>query len=213
MYGGNMLNTKLKNGTVVKLEQLTEYPWNGKITITIKENTIDPVQLHLRIPGWCKSYAVKINGRVPEVPSRKGADGYVVFGGRWSAGEKIELMLDMPVTLLESNPLVEATKNQVTVKRGPVVYCLESADLPQENIFNVLIPATIKLQSVPMKIDIGNVMALTGEAKILQSSNWKNTLYKEVSTATKPVKIKLIPYYAWANRGQTDMTVWMPVVR
>lgn len=109
----------------------------------------------------------------------------------------IELILDMPVTLLESNPLVETTKNQVTVKRGPVVYCLESTDLPRENIFDVLIPATIKLQPIPMKVDIGNVMVLTGDAKILQSSNWKNTLYKEVSTATKPVKIKLIPYYAW----------------
>ena len=162
---------------------------------------------------WCKSYTVKINGKVPEVPSRKRADGYVVFGGRWSAGEKIELVLEMPVTLLESNPLVEATKNQVTVKRGPVVYCLESTDLPKENIFDVLIPATIKLKPVPMKVDIGTIMALTGDAKILQSSNRKNTLYKEVSTATKPVKIKLIPYYAWANRGQTDMTVWMPVGR
>jgi hypothetical protein len=213
MYGGNILNTELHDGTKLKLEQTTNYPWDGKITITIKENTIVPVQLHLRIPGWCKNYSVKINGRVPEVPSGKDADGYVVFGGRWSAGEKIELMLDMSVTLLESNPLVEATKSQVTVKRGPIVYCLESADLPNENVFNVMIPSSIKLQLVPMKIDIGNVMALTGEAKILQSNNWNNTLYKEVSTATKPVKIKLIPYYAWANRGQTDMTVWMPVMR
>jgi DUF1680 family protein len=115
--------------------------------------------------------------------------------------------------LLESNPLVEANKNQVTVKRGPVVYCLESADLPQQNVFDVMIPASIQLQPVAMKIDIGNVMALTGEAKILQNTNWKNTLYKEVNTKTIPVKIKLIPYYAWANRGEGDMTVWMPVIR
>jgi len=213
MYGGNVLNTKLKNGSILKLEQVTEYPWDGKITITIKENTINPVQIHLRIPGWCKNYSIKINGRVPEVPSKQRADGYAVFGGRWSSGEKIELVLDMPATLLESNPLVEETKNQVAVKRGPVVYCLESADLPQANIFNVMIPASIKLQPVPMKVDIGNTMALTGEARLLQNTNWKNTLYKEVNTTTQPVKIKLIPYYAWANRGQTDMTVWMPLLR
>jgi uncharacterized protein len=109
--------------------------------------------------------------------------------------------------------LVESSRNQVTVKRGPIVYCLESADLPNQNVFNVMIPANIKLQPVPMKIDIGSVMALTGEAKILQKTNWKNTLYKEVNTRISPVKIKLIPYYAWANRGQTDMTVWMPVIR
>ena len=56
-------------------------------------------------------------------------------------------------------------------------------------------------------------MALTGEAKLLQSGSWKNTLYKEVNTNYKPVKIKLIPYYAWANRGKTDMTVWMNLMR
>jgi DUF1680 family protein len=66
---------------------------------------------------------------------------------------------------------------------------------------------------MPMKIDIGNVMALTGEARILQKTDWKNKLYREVNTISTPIKIKLIPYYAWANRGQTDMTVWMPVMR
>ena len=55
-------------------------------------------------------------------------------------------------------------------------------------------------------------MALAGEAKLLQNNNWKNTLYKELNTVMKPVKIKLIPYYAWANRGRTDMTVWMPIM-
>ncbi|GAB2823863.1 glycoside hydrolase family 127 protein [Ferruginibacter profundus] len=213
MYGGNVLNTVLHDGTALQLEQVTNYPWDGKVTITIKENTANPVQIHLRIPGWCKNYSVTINGKVPEVPAGRRADGYAVFGGRWRKGEKIELVLDMPVTLLESNPLVEASRNQVTVKRGPVVYCLESADLPGQNVFNVMIPSAIKLQAVPMKIDGGNVMALTGTASVLQNSNWKNTLYKEVNTKTTPVKIKLIPYYAWANRGQTDMTVWMPLVR
>lgn len=211
MYGGNILNTKLHDGTKLKLEQTTNYPWDGKITITIKETTPQVTNIYLRIPAWCKSYNLKINNFIPLVKNMD--KGYVIAGRQWKAGDKIELVLNMPVTLLESNPLVEATKNQVTVKRGPVVYCLESADLPNENVFNVMIPASIKLQPVPMKIDIGNVIALTGEASVLQNSNWKNMLYKEVNTKTIPVKIKLIPYYAWANRGQTDMTVWMPLLR
>jgi uncharacterized protein len=211
MYGGNILNTELHDGTKLKLEQTTSYPWDGKITVTIKEATKDIVNIYLRIPGWNKGYTLKINNAFPKV--RDIENGYVIAGRQWKAGDKIELELNMPATLLESNPLVEETKNQVTVKRGPIVYCLESPDLPQQNIFNVLIPAAIKLQPVPMKIDNGNVMALTGEAKILQNSNWKNMLYKEVNTNTTAIKIKLIPYYAWANRGQTDMTVWMPVMR
>jgi len=76
-----------------------------------------------------------------------------------------------------------------------------------------MIPASMKLLPAQMKVDNGNVMALTGEARLLQSNNWKNKLYKEVNTTVKPVKIKLIPYYAWANRGKTDMTVWMPLMR
>ena len=211
MYGGNELRTKLKDGSVIALTQETIYPWNGKIVFTIKEAPDKSVNLHFRIPGWCKTYQLKINDKVPLTYLKR--NGYRIFGTRWKAGDKIELVLNMPSTLLESNPLVEETKNQVAVKRGPVVYCLESADLPGANVFDVMIPASMKLLPAQMKVDNGNVMALTGEARLLQSNNWKNKLYKEVNTTVKPVKIKLIPYYAWANRGKTDMTVWMPLMR
>ncbi|MFI5131481.1 MAG: glycoside hydrolase family 127 protein, partial [Chitinophagales bacterium] len=211
MYGGNVLSTKLKDGSSIKLEQVTNYPWDGKITITVREATHNPVNIFLRIPGWCKLYQLRINGKVFKESIRR--EGFLVAGRSWNSGDKIELILNMPATLIESNPLVEETRNQVAVKRGPIVYCLESSDLPQQNVFDVMIPSVIKFQAAPMKIDNGNVMSLTGEARSLQNNTWKNTLYKEVNTTTKPVKIKLIPYYAWANRGQTDMTVWMPLMR
>lgn len=209
MYGGNVLKTELHDGAKLTLEQVTNYPWDGKITITLKELSTASEKIRFRIPGWCKGYSVIFNGKGKEV--YKVVDGYI--SRMMKKGDRIELILDMPATLLESNPLVEETKNQVAVKRGPIVYCLESADLPNQNVFDVLIPSSIKLQPTPMKIDIGNVMALTGEARVLQKTDWKNKLYKEVNTASTPIKIKLIPYYAWANRGQTDMTVWMPLMR
>jgi DUF1680 family protein len=211
MYGGNTLATELHDGTKIKLEQTTNYPWDGKIVITIKEATDKPVKIFLRIPEWSKSYTLKINNTFPKVRDRDG--GFVIVGRKWSAGDKIELVFDMLATLIESNPLVEETRNQVTVKRGPVVYCLESSDLPQQKIFDVVIPSNIKLQPVAMKIADGNVMALTGEARLLDQNQWNNTLYKEVNTKLKPINIKLIPYYAWANRGKTDMTVWLPLMR
>jgi DUF1680 family protein len=211
MYGGNVLNTELKDGTKIKLEQTTNYPWDGKIVITIKEATDKPVNIFLRIPGWSKGYTISINGSYPKVRDTDG--GFVIAARKWNAGDKIELNFEMPATLIESNPMVEETRNRVTVKRGPVVYCLESADLSNQNVFDVVIPSTIKLQPVPMKIADGNVMALTGQAKLLQNTNWKNSLYKELNTNTKPVTIKLIPYYAWANRGKTDMMVWLNVQR
>lgn len=211
MYGGNTLTTELHDGTKIKLEQTTNYPWDGKIVITIKEATDKPVNIFLRVPGWCKGYSFSINGSYPKVKDME--DGYVIAGRKWKKGDKIELNLNMPATLIESNPLVEETRNQVTVKRGPIVYCLESADLPQQKVFDVVIPANIKLQPVAMKIDNGNMMALTGEARLVEQNQWNNTLYKEVNTKLKPVTIKLIPYYAWANRGKSDMTVWLPLMR
>ena len=211
MYGGNLLNTELHDGTKLKLEQTTNYPWDGKIVITIKESTTKPVNIYLRIPGWARGYSLKIQNSVPKI--RDTEHGYVIAGRKWNAGDKIELIFDMPATLIESNPMVEETRNQVTVKRGPIVYCLESADLPNQSVFDVVIPSSMKFQPVPMKISNGEIMGLTGDAKLLQDSNWKNRLYREVNTSLKPIRIKLIPYYAWANRGKTDMTVWMPIAR
>jgi DUF1680 family protein len=211
MYGGNTLNTQMHDGSKLKLEQTTNYPWDGKIVIAINEIATKSTSIFLRIPGWCKNAGIKINGQAVLQPVQ--LNGYNELKRSWKAGDRIELILDMPAALLESNPLVEETKNRVAVKRGPVVYCLESADLPGQSVFDVVVPATIKFHPVAMKIGNGEVMALIGEARLLQNNNWKNTLYKEINTTVKPVKIKLIPYYAWANRGNTDMSVWLNLQR
>ncbi|MEO8406706.1 MAG: glycoside hydrolase family 127 protein, partial [Chitinophagaceae bacterium] len=211
MYGGNILTTKLRNGNAVKLEQQTDYPWDGHITINIKETASKEFAIYLRIPDWCNQYVWKVNG-VTQGKNLKDNTGYVRVQRSWKAGDKIELVLNMPATLIESNPLVEETRNQVTVKRGPVVYCLESPDI-KENVFDIAIPATIKFSPQSMTIDKGRVMSLVGEARLLPKNDWNDVLYKQVDPTTQPVRIKLIPYYAWANRGKSDMTVWMPLIR
>lgn len=212
LYGGNKLSTKLKDGSAIQLEQTTNYPWDGNIAITIQQAPTNATTIYVRIPNWCSHATIKVNGKAMQqilAPS-----SYQAIQRTWKAGDIIELILDMPATLIESNPLVEETRNQVTVKRGPIVYCLESADLlPKQNVFSITIPSNIKFAAKPMKIGIGSVVYLEGEAKLLQNNSWKNTLYQPLNTATQPIKIKLIPYYAWANRGQTDMTVWMPLAR
>ena len=91
MYGGNTLSTRLKDGSAIKLEQTTNYPWDGKIVINIKELSTKSTKIYLRIPGWCKKYQLKYNGQVPEIREEK--DGYISSNIR--NGDKIELMLDM----------------------------------------------------------------------------------------------------------------------
>jgi len=210
LYGGSEMTTTLRNGRSIKLKQETNYPWDGRIRITVDGLPPGHFAVRVRIPGWCKQFRLKASGSKYYTMD----NGYAVVERKWN-GSKDEVILDMdmPAVLLETHYLVEETRNQVAVKRGPVVYCLESADLPANGkIFDIALPANIRLKPQPMQVDKGNLVALTGTGQLLQNSTPDN-LYHEISTKTKPISIKLIPYYAWANRGNTDMTVWMPVIR
>jgi DUF1680 family protein len=121
----------------------------------------------------------------------------------------------MKTKLMESNPLVEESRNMVAVKRGPVVYCLESTDLPKdEKVADIMLPASIQFTPQPINISGSEVMSLTGKAECrVNNNNWQNRLYQEFSNKTKETTIQLIPYYTWANRGHSEMSVWLPVAR
>lgn len=208
IYSGNRLKTTWREGGDVQLTQQTDYPWEGRVVLTIQKAPA-AMPIHLRVPGWCKTAVVKYAGTAQNVSGGQ----YIRLAGNWKPGDKIELILEMPVQLMESNPLVEETRNQVAVKRGPVVYCLESPDYKEGKIATVLIPAGIKWNLVPASVGRAKLRALTGTAKTVAGGNWAHRLYQEVEKEPKPVAIKLIPYYAWANRGQSDMRVWLPLMR
>jgi DUF1680 family protein len=210
LYGASSLSTHLKNGAVLKLSQQTDYPWDGRISLTLQTAPAAPFSVFLRIPGWSRNARVMVNGKPADANVTPGQ--YAVVHRSWKAGDVISLRLPMPVTQMESNPLVEETRNQVAVKRGPIVYCLESADLPKgTNLFNIVLPAQAKLQPVPMKIDNSSLVGLTGTALLRKDTGWENTLYREAAVNdTHPVRVTFIPYYAWGNRGVSDMTVWVP---
>ncbi|MBZ4188032.1 aceric acid hydrolase [Niabella beijingensis] len=208
IYSGNQLKTKWRDGSAVTLTQQSNYPWDGNVTITVQKAPA-AMPIHLRIPAWCKTAVIKYNG----IAQRVTGGQYIGLDKNWKTGDKIELILEMPVQLMESNPLVEETRNQVAVKRGPVVYCLESPDYIGGAITQVLIPSGIKWSPVPVTLARATFMALTGTARRIPNENWKHTLYREVNREQQPVMVKLIPYYAWANRGPSDMRVWLPLVR
>lgn len=210
LYGGNTLSTHMKDGAALKLSQQTNYPWDGKITLTLEAAPATAFTVFLRIPGWSKNARVLVNGKPAGVDIRSGQ--YAALHRSWKAGDVITLHLPMPVTLMESNPLVEETRNQVAVKRGPIVYCLESADLPKgANLFDIVLPGEAKLQPVPMNIDNNNLVGLSGTVLLRKDTGWTNVLYREAAVNdTRPVKVTFIPYFAWGNRGLSDMAVWVP---
>ena len=211
LYGGNRLSTVF-NGEPIKLMQETSYPWDETINVTVEAAPSKNFSIFLRIPGWCNQAKLSINGK--EYETRLTAGQYVEINRTWKKDDKIKLVLTMPVKLMEANPLVEETRNQVAVKRGPVVYCMESSDLGRNKIFDIGIPASIVL--TPEQITIGNsrTVSLVGRARLIHRGDWSNELYKEISkTSDESIAVRLIPYYAWGNRGFGDMQVWMPVIR
>jgi uncharacterized protein len=210
LYGGNTRNTKLKDGSALKITEETNYPWDGNIKLTINQASAKPFSVFMRIPGWANTARILVNGKPFNGKITSGE--YAEVKGNWKAGDKIELMLPMEAKLIEANPLVEETRGQVTVKRGPIVYCLESVDLPKnQNVFSLALPVKATFKPKMIKIVNSDIMELEGNAEVIEKNDWKDKLYKEVSQKEPvTVPIKLVPYYAWGNRGHAEMTVWMP---
>lgn len=212
LYGSNVLNTKLADGSEIKLVQQSNYPWNGLVKITIDEATKKSFSMMLRIPRWVKQATLKVNGVM--VAGQLNPGSYFDLNRAWKKGDVIELNLPMHPHLLEANPFVEETRNQVAVQRGPLMYCMEAVDLPRGVQFSeVKIPTNIELKPRFDKNLLAGVTVLEGEAERVKQKDWTNQLYRFISS-DKPEKItiRLIPYYAWSNRGKTDMTVWLPAI-
>lgn len=216
LYGANNLQTELPGTGVVSLKQETDYPWDGAVKITVTEapkpRKKKAFSLYFRVPEWCQNATLTVNGEV--VQGEWKANTYAEVNRIWKAGDEVQWVMDMPVRLLEAHPLAEEIRNQVVVKRGPLVYCLESMDIEGgKRIDDVLIPTDIQLTPKKITIEGSPIMALEGKARLADNASWEGVLYREVGKSDKQVNIRLIPYYAWGNRGKGEMTVWMPLAR
>jgi hypothetical protein len=214
LYGASLLDTRLPNGAKVVLEQDTDYPWDGCVRIVLRATEVDNFALMLRIPGWANNAAVMVNNEIIDIEAKPGE--YCEISQKWSTGDTIEIEFPMAVRLLEANPFVEETLNQVAIQRGPVVYCLESADLPEQvGVLDIHIPADIELKPrIDTQLLGERVTVLEGQAKRLAQGNWSRKLYRTLhAPKTEEINIRLIPYYVWGNRTEGEMTVWMPLLR
>ncbi len=211
LYGSNVLDTEFSDGSKIKLIQKTEYPWGGTIRISVKEAPGREFSVFLRIPDWANGSSVAVNGNLIDNNLKPGQ--YSELKRTWSVGDVVKLVLPMPVQLIEANPLVEENRNQVAVKRGPVVYCLESVDLPKGvRLSEVVIPRDIRLRARFDRDFLGGTAVVEGQAEVFESGDWSNRLYRQMSRGEpKMADMRLIPYYAWGNRGKSEMTVWLPV--
>ncbi|HMP82252.1 MAG TPA: glycoside hydrolase family 127 protein [Verrucomicrobiota bacterium] len=231
LYGASELETDVPGAGKVKLAQETEFPWNGRIRIKVLAAPDKEFALKLRIPGWAKDAQVRINlqpavsveRRPPArpystTPQRTGSETsapatYHELCRIWKPGDIVDFDLCMDTVLIEANPLVEETLGQVAVKRGPIVYCLESPDLPAGvRVGDVVIPSDATFLARYDQRLFDGVVVLDATLLAKTETAWNGQLYREFHVPTfRPVKTKLIPYSLWANRGKSEMSVWLPL--
>lgn len=213
LYGDNELDTQYDKKRVLKVTQRTGYPYDGKVVLTLDQVPVKTdYTVNMRVPSWCDSATLSVNGEPLNVKITP--DTYIPITRKWKNGDVITFDMDMPVKLLESNPLVEETRNHVAVKRGPIVYCLESIDIEGgKKLDDVLIPADAKFEVTDLTIDGSKMKALETTARLINGDDWTGKLYRPIAAADQTAKIKLIPYYAWGNRDKAEMTVWIPLAR
>jgi hypothetical protein len=237
LYGGSKLSVQLPSGAV-RLSQVTDYPWDGHVRITIDECPAVAFTLRLRVPGWCEGATMSVNGRRLDGLQPSGA--YVAVQRTWQAGDMVELSLPMPVRLMESHPAVAANRNRVAVMRGPLLYCVEAplaADGERIWRDGIYFPEHTTVTPRFKKDFLGGLTVLRLEAlteigkeqfvndvgsksaPAADSRSWDGVLYRPLAARPLPqpvtgtVQLDLIPYYAWANRGEAFMQVWTPLAR
>ncbi len=206
-YGGSRIDLA---GGILSLSEQSDYPWDERITFTVTATSDGGVPVHVRIPGWSQDAVLTVNGEAQEA-SAPGT--YTRIDRSWAVGDVIELTLPMPVRVLRGHRLAEEITNQVAVRRGPVVYALESSDLPND----VMLEQAAFRRGAAFRTardEISGVMLTTLETELVVIPDAaEGPLYDDIDEAAlRTAPVRLIPYFAWGNRGKSEMSVWLPVV-
>ena len=212
------------DGKDVTLEEATNYPWDGDISIKVLKNKAKAFNMLIRIPGWVlnevvpsdlytfsddifSTYEVTVNGQRVDGELQ---NGYLVINRNWKKGDVVNIHFDMPVRTVVANPRVADDRGRVAVERGPLVYCTEWADNQGVNPHHLLLPRQPKFEVMPAYSILnteGNnkyfdVTAIAAQAQDVHVD-------RDGRIAAKDVSVKLIPYYAWNHRGAGKMDVWL----
>jgi hypothetical protein len=207
------MNWHLHDGTALKVQQTTNYPWSGEVKMIVSPASPSEFVMYVRIPGWSTKNTVKVNGK--EFAGAKAGE-YLAIRRKWTANDTIDLNFDMTTHLLKANPAVTEDRGRVAFQRGPIVFCMEHLDQPDHTSGMNLAGYTIQNQGEttahyePSLLD--GVMVLSHPATVSKTAT-DTALYFPASTPKppeSPTTVKLIPYYAWANRESASMQVWIP---
>ena len=202
----------------VRLTQQNNYPWAGdlKFTVDPARPTAD-FDLLVRIPGWARDEALPSSLYTFEQPSAARAtikingknvayqlqNGYAVLSRKWHRHDVVDVSLPLAVRRVHANPLVKDDLGKVALQRGPLIYCAEWAD-NNGKTSNILVPRGTPFAASYQPQLLQGITTLTATVPVVVLAG------SGTSVSTTPRTLVAIPYYAWANRGRGEMTVWFP---
>lgn len=210
LYAQGSVKLKVKERDL-SLDQVTNYPWDGEVKLKMGLTAPQNLTLHLRVPGWCERWHLRINGTPVTNPNPQ-TNGYLAIDREWRPGDVVEYQMEMPIRSVWAHPAVRSLQGRVAIQRGPIIYCLEGVD--HRGV--VLDQITVDPKDVSSEFGtghqgnlLGGVNIIQGKGAVVNEKGWKGMLYRYSRPSSKFMEIKAIPYYAWDNRTLGEMRVWL----
>jgi uncharacterized protein len=213
LYDNSELRWKLDTGNPITIVQKTRYPWEGDVTMRVSPAQPEEFTLYTRIPCWSRRTTVKVNGKLAGQPV---AGEYLALRRVWTANDLVEISFDMGPQVVHANPAVADDTGRIALQRGPIIFCMEQLDQTEQA------PEKFSLISAKLAGDTYSKYEpglLDGVLTLEHPGAVEETTSAAALYSTGPVKknarstsLKLIPYYAWANREPSSMQVWIPYI-
>jgi DUF1680 family protein len=189
------------DGRELRVSVATEYPRDGEIRVRIDSDDDEPWSLTLRVPGWAASGATLTVGS----DTRAVGPGFVTERRSWRRGDEVVLSLPMAPRYTYPDTRIDAVRGCVAVERGPLVFAVESVDVPGVETVDQL---RVDTGQPPRLVD-GRVTVRFRRVHP-DEHDWPYHATPTPALDGEPVDVPLVEYHAWANRGPSTMRVWLP---
>lgn len=207
LYGAGTIEAEL-GGAPLRLAVQTDYPWDGRVELAVIAAPGRPFSLRLRLPGWCRgaSWTARAAGVRPAEAAK---NGYLEFRGRWRPGDRLELDLPMPAQRVYAHPSVRHAAGLAALRRGPLIYCLESADNPGAPLERFALPDAARIEARRREGAPAGAVTLHARGLALAAEGRAGALYRPRPPRAREAALTAIPFCLWDNRAPGSMRVWL----
>jgi DUF1680 family protein len=193
-------------GQEITLEQTTQYPWSGRVSLKLSMNESRKMKFFIRKPSWCDNLSISVGGL--KIKDYSIVKGYILLERIWNDSDEIRLDLEMAVRYMQSNTKVHDNVGKVAITYGPLVYCFEEFDNGSE-LQELVLDTNGNAEIIPGDLEPSPSVNLVLDG--FRKKNGNDALYHSLEEPlVEKVKIKAIPYFQWGNRAKDqEMRVWL----